>query len=244
MKRTLFSIEQVTKVYRMGQVEVQALRGVSFSIEAGEFVAIMGPSGSGKSTLMHILGCLDRPTSGRLALNGLDLLQATDNQLAEIRNAEIGFVFQQFNLLPRASALRNVETPAIYAKVRRKERLKRARELLEKVGLGDRLFHSPHQLSGGEHQRVAIARALINDPAIILADEPTGNLDTKTGDEILTLFQKLNEEGRTIVLVTHERYVTECASRIIHLKDGLVSQEEIVRDPPPDREVTVKGRAK
>ncbi len=226
---SLFTLEQVTKVYTMGEVEVRALDGVSFTIQEGEFLAIMGPSGSGKSTVMHLLGCLDRPTSGQMVLDGLDLLQASDNQLAEIRNAKIGFVFQQFNLLPRESALRNVETPAVYAKVKRKERLQKAKGLLERVGLGDRLFHFPAQLSGGERQRVAIARALMNDPAIILADEPTGNLDTKTGEEILTLFKHLHKDGRTIVLVTHDRRVAGCASRIIEMQDGLIRHEEIVR---------------
>lgn len=226
---SLFTLEQVTKVYKMGEVEVRALDGISFTIQQGEFLAIMGPSGSGKSTVMHLLGCLDRPTSGQMVLDGLDLLRATDNQLAEIRNAKIGFVFQQFNLLPRESALRNVETPAVYAKAKRKERLQKARELLERVGLGDRLSHFPSQLSGGERQRVAIARALMNDPAIILADEPTGNLDTKTGEEILTLFTHLHKDGRTIVLVTHDRRVAGCASRIIEMQDGLIRHEEIVR---------------
>jgi putative ABC transport system ATP-binding protein len=227
MKRVLFSLEQVSKTYRMGQVDVQALGGVSFGIHEGEFLAIMGPSGSGKSTLMHILGCLDRPTSGEVLLEGIDLSQVSDNQLAQIRNAKIGFVFQQFNLLPRESVLHNVETPAIYAKRGRKERQKRSQELLEKVGLSHRLSHVPPQLSGGERQRVAIARALVNDPAIILGDEPTGNLDTKTGFEILSLFDQLHREGRTIVLVTHDSRVAERASRIIHMQDGSIQKEEI-----------------
>jgi putative ABC transport system ATP-binding protein len=230
MGESLFTLEDVTKVYTMGEVAVRALDGVSFTIHRGEFVAIMGPSGSGKSTVMHLLGCLDRPTSGRMVLDGLDLLEASDNHLAEIRNAKIGFVFQQFNLLPRESALRNVETPAIYAKIPRRVRLQRARELLERVGLGDRLSHVPAQLSGGERQRVAIARALMNDPAIILADEPTGNLDTKTGEEILALFKTLHREGRTIVLVTHDRHVAECASRILHMQDGRILKEEHVNE--------------
>lgn len=224
----LFHLEDVTKVYKMGEVEVRALDGVSFAVQRGEFLAIMGPSGSGKSTVMHLLGCLDRPTSGQMVLDGLDLLKASDNQLAEIRNAKIGFVFQQFNLLPRENALRNVETPAIYAGMKRSERVRRARELLERVGLGDRLFHFPSQLSGGERQRVAIARALMNDPAIVLADEPTGNLDTKTGEEILALFEGLHKEGRTVVLVTHDRRVAEYASRILHMQDGRILKEERV----------------
>jgi putative ABC transport system ATP-binding protein len=229
MGRVLFSLEQVTKTYRMGQVDVQALDGVSFVIREGEFLAIMGPSGSGKSTVMHILGCLDRPTSGTVTLEEDDLLQVTDNELAEIRNAKIGFVFQQFNLLPRESVLHNVETPAIYAKTGRKERQKKSRDMLEKVGLGHRLAHFPPQLSGGERQRVAVARALINDPAIVLGDEPTGNLDTKNGLGILSLFEQLHQEGRTIVLVTHDRQVAERASRIIHMQDGAIREEEMVQ---------------
>ncbi len=224
--RELFRLEDVTKVYKMDEVEVQALNGLSCTIQKGEFIAIMGPSGSGKSTVMHLLGCLDRPTSGHILLEGLDISRATDNQLAEIRNAKIGFVFQQFNLLPRETALRNVETPAIYARIPRHERLRRAKELLERVGLGDRLFHIPAQLSGGERQRVAIARALMNDPAILLADEPTGNLDTKTGQEILALFKNLHKEGRTVVLVTHDRRVAEYASRILYMQDGRILTEE------------------
>lgn len=228
MAEPLFVLENVTKFYKMGEVEVGALRGISLALQRGEFVAIMGPSGSGKSTVMHLLGCLDRPTSGRILLEGLDLSQASDNQLAEIRNAKIGFVFQQFNLLPRESALRNVETPALYAKAKRRERLQRARALLEQLGLGDRLSHVPAQLSGGERQRVAIARALMNDPAILLADEPTGNLDTKTGDEILALFKDLHREGRSIVIVTHDPRVARCASRVIYMQDGLILKEERV----------------
>lgn len=224
----LFSLENVTKVYKMDEVEVRALNGISFTITQGEFVAIMGPSGSGKSTVMHLLGCLDHPTSGQIFLEGLELSRASDNQLAEIRNAKIGFVFQQFNLLPRESALRNVETPAIYAKIPRRQRLQRARELLERVGLGDRFFHIPAQLSGGERQRVAIARALMNDPAILLADEPTGNLDTKTGEEILALFKHSHKEGRTVVLVTHDWRVAQYASRILHMQDGRILKEERV----------------
>lgn len=228
MGGSLFHLESVTKLYQMGEVAVHALRGITLTIRRGEFVAIMGPSGSGKSTVMHLLGCLDRPTSGRIVLEELDISQASDNQLAEIRNAKIGFVFQQFNLLPRESALRNVETPAIYAKAKRRERLQRARELLERLGLGDRLWHVPAQLSGGERQRVAIARALMNDPAILLADEPTGNLDTKTGEEILSLFKDLHREGRSIVIVTHDPRVARCASRIIYMQDGLILKEERV----------------
>ncbi|GBC75982.1 putative ABC transporter ATP-binding protein YknY [bacterium HR07] len=225
----LFALHNVTKIYKMDEVEVRALNGVSCAIQQGEFVAIMGPSGSGKSTVMHLLGCLDRPTLGQIFLEGVDLAGATDDQLAEIRNVKIGFVFQQFHLLPRESALRNVETPAIYARMKRSERVRKAKELLERVGLGDRLFHFPSQLSGGERQRVAIARALMNDPAIVLADEPTGNLDTKTGEEILALFKSLHQEGRTVVLVTHDRRVASYASRIVHMQDGRIIREESVK---------------
>lgn len=225
----LFALHNVTKIYKMDEVEVRALNGVSCAIQQGEFVAIMGPSGSGKSTVMHLLGCLDRPTLGQIFLEGVDLSGATDDQLAEIRNVKIGFVFQQFHLLPRESALRNVETPAIYARMKRSERVRKAKELLERVGLGDRLFHFPSQLSGGERQRVAIARALMNDPAIVLADEPTGNLDTKTGEEILALFKSLHQEGRTVVLVTHDRRVASYASRIVHMQDGRIIREESVK---------------
>jgi putative ABC transport system ATP-binding protein len=229
MANAVFTLENVVKTFRMGQTDVNALGGVSFSIHQGEFLAIMGPSGSGKSTLMHILGCLDLPTSGSVVLDGIHLLEISANHLAEIRGAKIGFVFQQFNLLPRESVLHNVETPAIYAKTARRERQERSQALLERVGLGHRLSHVPPQLSGGERQRVAIARALINNPSIILADEPTGNLDTKTGLEILSLFEELHREGRTIVLVTHDRRVAERATRILHMQDGLICEEEIVK---------------
>jgi len=224
----MIEIENVTKVYGMGDVEVHALRGVGLKIEQGEMVALMGPSGSGKSTLMNIIGCLDQPTSGTYVLDGLEVSKLTDNRLAEIRNRKIGFVFQTFNLLPRVSAIANVELPLIYSGVRGKGR---AREALERVGLIGRASHRPAQLSGGEQRRVAIARALVNHPAIILADEPTGNLDSRAGEEIMAIFEELNrQEGITILLVTHDQDVGNRAQRIIRLKDGVITREEIVRE--------------
>jgi putative ABC transport system ATP-binding protein len=213
------------KTYQMGSEEIHALRGVSIQIERGEYVAIMGPSGSGKSTLMNLIGCLDTPTKGSYLLNTKQVSQMDDNELARIRNEEIGFVFQTFNLLPRATALRNVELPLVYAGVPAREREQRARAALEKVELGARLNHRPNELSGGQRQRVAIARALVNNPSILLADEPTGNLDSKTGVEIMALFERLHQAGNTIVLVTHEPDVAAYAYRTIHIRDGQVEQD-------------------
>jgi len=213
------------KTYVMGAEEIHALRGVSIQIERGEYVAIMGPSGSGKSTLMNLIGCLDTPSRGSYLLNEKQVSQMNDNELARIRNEEIGFVFQTFNLLPRATALHNVELPLVYAGVPAKERLDRARQALNKVELGERMSHRPNELSGGQRQRVAIARALVNNPSILLADEPTGNLDSKTGAEIMGLFERLHKTGNTIVLVTHEPDVAAFAYRTIHIRDGQVEND-------------------
>jgi len=225
----LIEVENLTKIYTMGTVEVQALRGLSFSIEKQEFVSIMGPSGSGKSTLMDILGCLAKPTSGTYLLEGKEVAGMSDNNLAVVRNQKIGFVFQAFNLLPRTTALHNVELPLIYSGVSRRERRRRAIAALEAVGLADRIHHKSNELSGGQIQRVAIARALVNEPSMMFADEPTGNLDTKSGAEIMVIFDRLNEEGNTIIMVTHERYIAEHANRIIHLKDGIIEEDERVQ---------------
>jgi putative ABC transport system ATP-binding protein len=213
------------KTYIMGTEEIHALRGVSVQIERGEYVAIMGPSGSGKSTLMNLIGCLDTPSKGSYLLNGKQVSQMNDNELARIRNEEIGFVFQTFNLLPRATALHNVELPLVYAGVAAKDRQERAKAALEKVELGQRMTHRPNELSGGQRQRVAIARALVNNPSILLADEPTGNLDSKTGAEIMALFERLHKSGNTIVLVTHEADVAAFAYRAIHIRDGKVEND-------------------
>ena len=223
---SVIHLEKITKSYDIGAEEVHALRGVSIELHKNEYVAIMGPSGSGKSTLMNVIGCLDTPSSGQYLFNGINVSEMNDNQLAKIRNKEIGFVFQTFNLLARSDALHNVELPLIYAGVVASERKQRALEALEHVNLGDRVHHKPNELSGGQRQRVAIARALVTQPSIILADEPTGNLDTKTGDEIMMLFEEIHKQGNTIILVTHEEYIAEHAQRIIRLRDGIVESDE------------------
>ena len=215
-------IRDVTKTYTMGSLEVQALRGVTFGVARGEYVAIMGPSGSGKSTLMNLIGCLDRPTGGTYLLDGTDVSQLDDNQLAQIRLRKLGFIFQGFNLLARTNALQNVALPLFYAGVSTRERLERAQDTLETVGLADRGKHKPSELSGGQQQRVAIARALINDPTVLLADEPTGNLDTTTSEDVLALFGKLSAEGRTIIMVTHDEDVAHHANRVIRVRDGMI----------------------
>jgi putative ABC transport system ATP-binding protein len=224
----IINIEHIAKIYQVGSEEVHALRDISLKIDKNEYVAIMGPSGSGKSTLMNMLGCLDTPTSGIYEFKEKSVSDMTDNQLAQIRNKEIGFVFQTFNLLSRSDAVHNVELPLIYAGVPYSVRRERAETALIDVGLKDRMHHKPNELSGGQRQRVAIARALVTNPSIILADEPTGNLDSKTGEEIMVLFNEIYEKGNTIILVTHEEYIAEHAARIIRLKDGLVENDESV----------------
>ncbi|MEJ2211438.1 MAG: ABC transporter ATP-binding protein [Anaerolineae bacterium] len=222
----MIDIQNVTKVYQMGEIQVHALRGVSLHVEAGEFLTIMGPSGSGKSTLMNVLGCLDAPTEGRYVLHDQDVSHLSDAQLAHVRNREIGFVFQQFNLLPRTSTLHQVELPLVYAGAGARERKERARAALEAVGLGDRLDHRPDELSGGQQQRVAIARALVTEPSIIMADEPTGNLDSRSGEEVLRIFQDLNGQGITVIFVTHDPEIAAHSRRVVHIRDGLIERDQ------------------
>ena len=222
----LIDIRDVRKIYVMGTNEVHALDGVDLLVQKGEYLAIMGPSGSGKSTLMNMIGCLDTPTSGSYKLRGTEIREREDDELARIRNQEIGFIFQTFNLLPRADALHNVELPLIYAGKPAKERRARAKEMLDLVGLGDRMHHRPNELSGGQRQRVAIARALVNSPSIVLADEPTGNLDTKTGQEIMALLDDIHRKGNTVILVTHEEEVAARAHRVVRLRDGLIESDQ------------------
>jgi len=227
MIKSLIDIAQVTKRYQLGEQIVFALQGINLKIEKGEYVALMGPSGSGKSTLMNIVGCLDTPTTGDYWLNDKEVSKMSDSALSEVRNAEIGFVFQTFNLLNRMNAIENVALPLVYAGIPKKLREERAKEVLNKVGLGDRMNHKPNELSGGQRQRVAIARALVNNPSILLADEPTGNLDTKTSHEIMALFEEIHHGGNTIVLVTHEEDIAQHAKRIIRLRDGIVDKSEL-----------------
>lgn len=231
MKKPIIQVADLKKIYEMGNTEVKALNGVTFEVMENEYIAIMGPSGSGKSTLMNLIGCLDTPTSGTYILNGQDVSELEDAELAEVRNREIGFVFQTFNLLPRTDCLANVELPLIYSGVKTAERRKRAAETLTRVGLGDRLDHKPNELSGGQRQRVAIARALVNNPTILLADEPTGNLDTKTGEEIMMLFEELYRMGNTILVVTHEDEIANHARRIIRMRDGIIEVDRKVESP-------------
>jgi len=230
---SLIRLQNISRLYQMGSETIHALRDVSMSVERGEYVAIMGPSGSGKSTLMNLLGCLDTSSSGAYELNGTNVSELDDNQLAEIRNREIGFVFQTFNLLPRANALRNVELPLIYAGMDGGDRKRVALEALASVGLADRIHHKPNEMSGGQRQRVAIARALVNRPSIILADEPTGNLDSKTGEEIMALLRALSDKGNTLFVVTHEEEVARHAHRIIRIRDGLIASDDAAKTTAP-----------
>lgn len=228
MANLVIDIKNIGKTYKIGEVTVNALVNVDLNINKGEYVALMGPSGSGKSTLMNILGCLDTPSKGSYNLNGIDVSNMTDNELAEIRNKEIGFIFQTFNLLSRNTSLENVALPLVYAGIPKNERLEKAKKSLESVGLGDRIEHKPNELSGGQRQRVAIARALVNSPAIILADEPTGNLDTKTSHEIMDLLEEIHEKGNTVIIVTHEEDIAKRAKRIVRLRDGLIESDTTI----------------
>jgi putative ABC transport system ATP-binding protein len=221
--------EDLWRTYQMGAEEIHALRGVTFEIQKGEYVAVMGPSGSGKSTLMNLIGCLDTPSKGRYVLRGKVVSEMNDDELAAVRNREIGFVFQTFNLLPRATALHNVELPLVYAGIPKEKRIEQAKRALEMVDLADRMTHKPNELSGGQRQRVAVARALVMNPSILLADEPTGNLDTATGEEIMRLFERLHEQGHTIILVTHEKDIADHARRTIHIRDGKIEKDEARR---------------
>lgn len=229
----MINLSNIRKTYSTGSVSVEAVRGISLDVEDGDMVAIMGPSGSGKSTLMNIVGCLDVPTSGSYRLNGTEVSSLDENQLADIRSKNIGFVFQTFNLLSKLTALQNVELPMTYAGLDKSLRTKRATELLNLVGLEERVNHRPYELSGGQQQRVAIARALGNNPGVILADEPTGNLDSRSGDEIMAIFERLNSEGITVVLITHERYIAEYANRVVYIKDGLIENTEVLSKRRP-----------
>lgn len=245
MVEKMITLEKISKSYRMGEEIINALKSISLTISKNEYVALMGPSGSGKSTLMNILGCLDSPTSGSYVLNNIDVSLMSDADLAEVRNKQIGFVFQTFNLLPRLSALENVALPLVYAGFTKEKRIQKAEEALNKVGLGDRMMHKPNELSGGQRQRVAIARALVNDPAIILADEPTGNLDTKTSVEIMGIFERIHQAGNTVILVTHEPDIADHAHRIVRLRDGLVEADytntNVISVDDPNHHYKVKG---